>query len=69
MKTFARFKSKFLCSNLSHLSPPLQQLNGCVTLGKPFNFSEPELPYLLNGNCDTVSVLLVWHEVIIGWTV
>lgn len=57
MKTFARFKSRFLCPNLSHLCPQL--LNGCMTLGKPFNFSEPELLYLLNGNHDTNAVLLV----------
>ena len=49
--------SRFLYPNISHLF--LQWLNCCVTWGKPFNFSEPELLYLSSENNNTSTVSLV----------
>lgn len=57
METLTRSESRFLCPNFNYLLP--QQLICCVTLGKPFNFSELERLFVSHENSDTNSILLV----------
>lgn len=41
-------------------------LTSCVTLGKSFNFSDPQVPFLENGGNDTYVIKNLWGATVIA---